>query len=90
MMRDRSGRQVMLRDGILPFTRQSLFNLRQARHHDVADDLQALRRNFIEGVVFSVPVLVSAELNNIERIYAGAQERFMIVAADAFARIDKN
>ena len=57
MMRDRSGRQVILRDGILPFTRQSLFNLRQTREDRVADDLQTLPRDFVQRVFLCVPVL---------------------------------
>src|SRR2546430_1817120 len=67
-----------------------LFNLRQARQHHVTDNLQTLRRNLIERVFLCVPVRISAELNDVERIDARAQERFMIVTADTFTRIDKD
>src|SRR2546426_5367465 len=52
----------------------SLFNLRQTRQHGVTDDLQTLRRNFIQGVVFRVPVVIASELDDVERIDARLQE----------------
>src|SRR5882724_1418543 len=68
----------------LTLTRQSLFNLRQARQHHVTDNLQTLRRNLIERVFLCVPVGISGQLDDVERLDARAQERLMIIAANSF------
>src|SRR5205807_9653001 len=66
-----------------------LFNLRQANNDRIADSLQTLRGDFIERVVLCMPGIVSAQLNNIERRNAGAQEWRVIVVAYAFRSIDE-
>src|SRR5205807_1986389 len=77
-----------------PLVRQSLFNLRQAAQHRVADSLQTLRRNLIQRIFLRVPVLavicpVGTQLNDIHRVDAGPKKRSVIVIADTLEGIHK-
>src|SRR6185312_2399683 len=80
----------------MPFARsarvcgQILFDLRKACQNYVAHDLQALCRDLIDRVLLGMPVFVTIQLNDVERIDAHAQTRFMIVAADTFISIDED
>src|SRR2546430_5306624 len=70
-----------------------LFNLRQACDDCVANDLQTLRRDLVERIFLRMPVGTSrpvrAELNQIDRVDAGFQERAVIVVADSFSVVDE-
>ena len=58
-----------------------LFYFGQTHQHRIADDLKALRRNFIQRVILRMPIRISAELNNIERINSRAQKWGVVVIA---------
>src|SRR5688572_9384119 len=57
---------------------QALLDLRQRGEDDVADDLQAARRDLIEGVFGSMPGGV-VEIDDVDRWHAGAYERDVVV-----------
>src|SRR5687767_11276900 len=63
---------------------------RQTRQHGVANDLHALRGNFVDCVVSFVPVRITGQLNDIDRVYSRTNECVMIVAAYALFTFDKN
>src|SRR4029453_14690253 len=52
---------------------------RQTRQHRIADDLHAARRNLIDRIVSLVPMRIAIQLDQINRVNAGFQKRFMIL-----------
>src|SRR6266851_6586384 len=72
------------------FILQILSNARQACQHDIANNLHALWRNFVQRVISFMPIGIPVELDQIYRIHAGPQKGFMVIATNAFRTIDKN
>src|SRR5262245_30979763 len=61
--------------------------LRQTEQHHIADDLQTPRADLVESIFFSMPEIVLFgraavfEVNDIDRRYAFAEKRHMVVIA---------